>query len=153
MANIWEKAISILAGNLNLGRSYISCYNCTMQEVKPRTWILNVDFSRVFWCTSTKLYMWSITEFGPKRKYCRFAVHICTKVSTYVTCVFSMENKKKKWPKLEAKKLHIQHSTYKKSASSKKRQSCQRRRDRGARGGSMPPPPLFVKIGFYNDTS
>ena len=23
MANIWEKAISILAGNLNLGRSYL----------------------------------------------------------------------------------------------------------------------------------
>ena len=27
MANIWEKAISILAVNLNLGRSYISYYN------------------------------------------------------------------------------------------------------------------------------
>ena len=28
MANIWKKAISILAGNLNLGRSYLIIYNC-----------------------------------------------------------------------------------------------------------------------------
>ena len=32
MANIWEEAISILAGNLNLGRSYL--ITTVLQEVK-----------------------------------------------------------------------------------------------------------------------
>ena len=52
MANIWEKAISVLAGNLNSGLSYLITTVLFMKNVSPNARIWRIQHGHEYWIST-----------------------------------------------------------------------------------------------------
>ena len=84
MANIWEKAISILAGNLNLGHSYLITTVCSCHFVNL------FSFNKPHVCLRLSYITWFMSQQPTTDTDVEHHCNVCVAITLQCQCVFTL---------------------------------------------------------------